>query len=126
MEIKNHIGQLMARIETSSLSEDMKARQKNLIKEYLQHCLKYVAIVIEQGIAIQEAGTATDQNTLQELADIDKSRSRVHDSLIAKINILNRICEIHEIPPLYMGSDNRREKGDFAFQTISEYFEDRL
>ena len=56
-------------------------------------------------------GGEADQETARQLVEIDNSRSRIHDSLIAQIQIVNRLFDKYGLEPLYQGGESRNEKG---------------
>jgi len=61
---------------------------------------------VKQGFAAQ-AGESQE-----ELIGIDQSRTRAHNSLISKIDIINRLCEKYGLEPVYSCPAERRAKGD--------------
>ena len=121
MSIKEHIEILSAALMSRDQESRLTAREKELINNLVKAAAKYVDIVVQQGISIQLG--EDDPSTLEHL---DSRRSRAHDSLIAQINIVNRLCTKYRVSHLYKGSDDRRSQGDFALEIISEYFRERL
>lgn len=87
----------------------------------MEQCIKYVEIVVQQGVAMY-----LDAGKLEELAEIDRRRTGIHNSLIAKIAAVNRLCEGYGVEKVYNGGDHRREKGDFAERLVAAYFADRV
>ncbi|HPR94118.1 MAG TPA: DUF3232 domain-containing protein [Syntrophomonadaceae bacterium] len=120
MSGKERIGNLLAAIGARNQDPVLAARERAVIEKLIKTAAKYIEIVANQVILIQ--GGEADARTL---ADVDTARSRTHDSLIAQINIINRLCEKYGVPYVYEGDDDRRSKGDFALQLINEYFRDR-
>jgi hypothetical protein len=99
---------------------------RNMISRFFKSCINYVDIVSVQGLAIQTAGNDISPENSQELARIDENRTRAHNSLISQIGTVNRLCQSLEVEPIYSGSENRREKGDFAPELIYSYFHARI
>lgn len=120
-----HIQLLINAIQTDS-DESLKRQKLALINKLLEAACKYITIVTQQSIQLQINQGTTDRVILEMLADMDKSRSRIHDSLIGQIAAINRLCVANGLEPIYSGSDDRREKGDFAMQLIADYFKERL
>lgn len=114
--IKEQIGELMRAIDTQGGA----TREKEVVKNLVASAAKYIDIVVRQGVTIQ---AEKDQEML---ASIDQNRSRVHDSLISQIAIVNRLCAKYGITEIYQGADERRAKGDFAMELITSYFLDRI
>jgi hypothetical protein len=60
------------------------------------------------------------------LMEADKRRRTTHNGLIANVSILNRICKMVELPPIFEGEvENRIEVAEFAAQVATEMFETR-
>ncbi|HAA09522.1 MAG: hypothetical protein ACOX6F_05985 [Syntrophomonadaceae bacterium] len=126
MSIKQRVESLIEAIESDKSEEKIKVRKKLMIKNLLESSLKYVHIVVIQGVEMQLDDGAGNRQRLQELASIDENRSRTHDSLISVLNAVNRMCAQYELAPIYQGKDNRRDIGDFALEIMEEYFRERL
>lgn len=126
MSIKQRMKILMQAIDGDTAKEAIKVRKKLMVKKLLENCLKYVDVVVVQGLELQLDDGASDQQRLQELTSIDQNRSRTHDSLISLITAVNRMCVQYEIAPIYQGGQNRRDIGDFALDIVGEYFRDRI
>jgi hypothetical protein len=124
MGIKQRVNLLIQAIETDKSEETLKTRKKQMIKNLLESSLKYVHIVVIQGVEIQVDNGDGDPQRLQELASIDQNRSRAHDSIIGVINAVNRMCVHYELAPIYQGKETRRDIGDFTLEIVSEYFAD--
>ena len=126
MSIKQRVESLIEAIESDKSEEKIKVRKKLMIKNLLESSLKYVHIVVIQGVEMQLDDGAGNRQRLQELASIDENRSRTHDSLISVLNAVNRMCAQYELAPIYQGKDNRRDIADFALEIMEEYFRERL
>lgn len=121
MNIKGHIEKLIASIEKNQQDDLLRTREINLLKNLVTTAVKYVDIVVNQGMTLQ-----SQRNDLIALEEIDTKRSRIHDSLISQISVVNRLCEKYGVATIYEGPDDRRSKGDFALQLVQSYFEDRI
>lgn len=98
------------------IQNDSDSQQKmGLVDRLVRQSIKYVEIVTEhshqlQACGIQNSGYHSDSD----LVEVDNRRSKIHDSLIALITAVNRLCEHYGIEPIYGGGDQRREMGDFV------------
>lgn len=127
MSIKHKINTLLQAIDSEiGVEEVLKNRKRNQVKKLSEIAVKYLEIVVKQGIAIQIDGSSGDRDNIEELGSIDQSRSRIHDSLIGQIAIVNRLCENYGLDQIYGGGDARRDKGDFAMELINDYFRNRI
>jgi hypothetical protein len=57
--------------------------------------------------------------------ELDFNRRTAHDAAIASVNILNRMCDKVGVEPIYSGSQDRSEIGDFCGKIVGEYFDGR-
>lgn len=85
----------------------------------------YVAIVAQMEAARLNFPGRTGADLRTAVSDADQKRHTAHDALIADVNLVNRICALYGVEPVYTGSDARREYGDFAFRLVQELFEGR-
>ena len=127
MSIKQEIGQLINAVNTEAGTDVViNKREIALIANLLESSQKYIGIVVKQGLLLQVNNGTSDRDILEELANLDKSRSRLHDSLIQQIAIVNRLCEKYGLEPIYKGGDARRDKGYFALELVNDYFRERI
>ncbi len=126
MSVKQRINTLLQVIDAEDAEESLKNRKKSIVQNLLESAVKYIEVVIKQGITIQIKEGYSDRETIEELAGIDQSRSRIHDSLIGQIAVVNRMCSQYGLAPIYQGKDTRRDKGDFALTLVTAYFTDRI
>jgi hypothetical protein len=127
MSLKQEIGLLINAVNAEAgVDEAIKKRKIVLIANLLESAQKYIGIVVKQGFLLQVHEGANGRDILEELAVLDKSRSRTHDSLIHQIAIVNRLCEKYGLEPIYKGGDARRDKGDFALELVNDYFRERI
>ena len=97
-----------------------------MIYRLLETANRYVAVVTEHTWKLQMQIWDNSVEHSQEVAEIDKKRTQVHNSLISLINSVNRLCENNSLPRLYDGEDERRQMGDFALELVETYFRDRI
>ena len=111
---------LLSRIQELILVCDSDERE--LIEDMIIKAAAYVqAVTIMETTARNYAGRSAD-DLREAVSSTDKSRHNVHNSLISAVDIVNRICAMHGRPPLYTGSELRREYGDFALALVTEVF----
>ena len=127
MGLKQEIGQLINAVNTKAGTDGViNKREIALIANLLESSQKYIGIVVKQGLLLQITNGTSDRDVLEELASLDRSRSRLHDSFIKQISITNRLCEKYGLEPIYKGGDARRDKGDFALELVNDYFRERI
>jgi hypothetical protein len=127
MSLKQEIGLLINAVNAEAgVDEVIKKREIALIANLIESSQKYIGIVVRQGLLLQVNEGSSDRDALEELANMDRSRSRIHDSLIKQIAILNRMCEKYGLQAIYKGGETRRDKGDFALELVNDYFQDRI
>jgi hypothetical protein len=127
MSFKQEIGLLINALNAEAgVNEVIKKREIALIANLIESSQKYIGIVVRQGLLLQINNGTSDRDILEELSNIDKSRSRLHDSLIKQIAIINRMSEKYGLEPIYKGGETRRDKGDFALELVNDYFQYRI
>jgi hypothetical protein len=57
--------------------------------------------------------------------ELDTGRRYAHEAAIASINMIDRICDKLGVEPVYGGSQDRTEIGDFCGKIVGEYFDGR-
>ncbi len=96
------------------------------VEELISKCARYIKTVINL-----EAARATsrcyldDEEYRQHIEGLDKTRSLTHNSLIASVNLINRLCQLYGTEAVYTGSNDRVEIADFSFRVVEEYFASR-
>jgi hypothetical protein len=101
-------------------------RKKGLVDRLVRQSIKYVEVVAEQSYQLQFFGIDGVDHSNSDLTAIDNRRSQSHNSLIAQISAVNRLCEHYGIEAIYDGDDKRRAKGDFALELVTAYFQTRV
>lgn len=107
------------------LSSLCDADAKELIENMIRNAADYVQAVIWMETAAANFAGREGDELRSAVAELDKSRSTVHNALISSVNIVNRICDMYGQPPIYFGGEERRRYGDFAMDLIEEIFENR-
>lgn len=96
------------------------------IETMIASAADYVAVVTQmEAIRLNFSGR-TGQDLRASVGSADQKRHTAHDALIADVNLVNRICSLYQMEPVYTGSDARREYGAFAFRLVQEIFESRM
>lgn len=55
----------------------------------------------------------------------DRARSMAHDVFISSVDVVNRICDKHNMPCIYTVITERRAYGDFAMELVKDIFANR-
>lgn len=108
-----------------ALSRVCDAEEREMIEEMILASAAYIAAVVKMETAALNIAGRTDANLRDTVTETDRARTIAHDKLIVAVNIVNRICAMHDLPPIYTGSTVRREYGDFALALSAEIFRDR-
>lgn len=109
--------------ENSALAQGQFRALENLIDK----AIAYVASVTRMESQVELLKFRLEgEDYRAEVQRLDRSRRLIHDSFISCLNIVNRICADREFPLLYTGSDDRYEKGDFAYLIVGEFSGSRL
>lgn len=97
------------------------------VNDIINSCSTYIEKVIQMEAAIDTDRLVMEPNEYRTYINgLDKARKIAHDGVIANFAILNRYCQLANVPPIYTGKlDNRYEVAEFAMATIKEFFEDR-
>jgi len=99
--------------------------EQELIEQMVHSAADYVRqVVIMESTAMNLAGRDNESYRNKKL-ETDKTRTQIHNGLISKVDIVNRICEMHDLPPIYDGEEHRRCYGDFAIELVGEIFTER-
>ena len=110
----------------SALTKVCDTDERELIEEMIFNAADYVQVVttMETKRANYVGRQGADLREVVTMAD--SARSKIHNSLIARVNAVNRICDAHGLPRLYNGDEQRRHYGDFAIELVNEIFTMRL
>lgn len=93
----------------------------------IESCGQYIEAVnaMEATLTVQRFRLDPDEFR-DKLSEADKRRRNIHNGLIANVTILNRICKMVGVDPIFAGDvESRLEVADFAMQVTTEMFETR-
>lgn len=109
-------------IEFSSLcsSED-----RELVEEMIHSAADYVKAVVTMETAAYNVLGLEGSHFREVRESTDRSRTIAHDDFITRVNVVNKLCAIYGVPPLYTGGAARRDYGSFALEIVSEIFINR-
>ena len=112
-------------IQLKKLSEACDSDECELIEKMVHNAADYVRqVVVMESISINLA-SRDNESYRNERLDADERRSLIHNGFIGSVNVVNRICEIHNFPPIYTYEKHRRLYGDFALEIVDEIFTNR-
>jgi hypothetical protein len=120
-KIKERINKL---IEAIKEDPDMLA----LIQEMVDSCANYVDTVVNMENAITIARFKIDDPSeyRAHVQRLDQSRRIAHNVLISNVRIVDRLCKVNKVEPVYGGHDeDRLAIAEFAKQVVDEFFEER-
>ena len=98
---------------------------REALYDMIEGCADYVSAVVKME-AYRQIPLAEGAAFREELSRRDRSRSAVHNDLIGKIRVVNRICKNLGLEPLCGDDLPRAEYGDFALKVVRDYFEHRV
>jgi len=108
-----------------ALSRVCDSEEREMIEEMIFAASDYLnAVTVMEVSALNIAGRTGDALRTT-VSETDRSRTNVHNKLIICVDAANRICGMHDLPPLYTGGSLRRNYGDFALALVREIFENR-
>ena len=97
------------------------------VESGLRNFVEYVNCVYSMETRISIARfQSNDPAEFQEIVkNLDNNRRYAHEAAIASINMIDRICDKMGVEPVYGGSQDRSDIGDFCGKIVDEYFEGR-
>ena len=99
--------------------------ERALVEEMVLNAGDYVQAVINtEAKRINYAGREGEA-LRKAFGEADSRRTIVHNSLISMVDTVNRLCQLHDLSPIYTGDNQRRHYGDFALRLVTELFEER-
>lgn len=113
------------------LAEILKSKgEDDLIKsveETIRLCGQYVFKVNNMEGAFITANLIMENREYREyINELDTDRHNTHERLIPSVKLLNNICRMVGVEPIYRGDlEERIEIGDFALDVVSELFQTR-
>lgn len=96
------------------------------VEDLIADCGRYVESVTAMEAAQAVARFRLEPKDYQALiVQLDRNRKMAHDTVIADIRLVNRLCGVYSVPPVYEGEDSRIAHAEFAAAVAGEYFKDR-
>ena len=99
--------------------------ERELIEQMIGNAADYVQTVVKMETIADNVAGRSDTELRSAVSEADHTRTIIHNSLISRVDIVNRICAAHNLPPIYTGDSQRRHYGDFALELVKEIFENR-
>lgn len=95
------------------------------IADCLQECDEYVTRVAAEEQQIQSAYFRMEADELRKyVQDIDFGRRIAHEAMMAKVNLLNRLCAKFDVRAVAdVREDDRESYAAFAKQVVDDYFD---
>ena len=100
--------------------------ERKMIEEMIISAADYVHAVTVMETKVTNYFGRSSNEKLEAVATSDSWRTGRHESLMTKVNIINRICTNHDMAPIYTGGSHRRQYGDFALRLVKEIFTGRI
>jgi hypothetical protein len=121
---ERNIMETILRQKISNLLEKLPVEDITILEEMLNNCGEYIEKVNRMGNAWTVVRYRMDTNNFQEYySSIDKSRTSIHNDLIIKVKMINRLCKIHSVESIFTGNtDERIEVAEFAMEVVTENF----
>jgi hypothetical protein len=96
------------------------------VEDFINSCGEYLKRVNDMEAAITVARFRMDpQDYRHYIVELDRNRKIAHDSLIANVRLLNKLCSLYDTDPIYTGSESRIEIADFAKSVVDEMYDTR-
>lgn len=111
--------------QLNSLVAHCDLEEREMIEEMVINAADYVQIVVEMETKAKNFAGRQGSELRDVVSTADSTRSKIHNSLIARVNAVNRICAAHGLDLIYTGDSERRHYGDFAFALSEEIFQAR-
>lgn len=108
--------------QLNSLAAHCDLEEREMIEEMVINAADYVQVVVVMETKAKNFAGRQGNEMRDAVSTSDSARSRIHNSLIARVNAVNRICTAHGLDPIYTGDSERRHYGDFAFALAEEIF----
>lgn len=119
MNLENYVNLLKAYKDGP---DDLEFIQERMIKP-----LNYVNSVVKEAIdtpALKERYWDDTSLFQYKVMQLDKARRIAHEDCISAVSQLNRLCENHNLPPIFQGDINDRYAvADFAIDVVRTFYE---
>jgi hypothetical protein len=120
-KIKDRVNALLAKIKNDP-------DQVSLVRDMIDSCANYVDTVVnmENMINIYRFRTEDPAELRVMIQRLDQTRRIVHNAVISNVRIVDRLCRINNVEPVFGGLDeDRLAVAEFAKQVVDEFFEER-
>ena len=91
----------------------------------LNNAADYVRAVTIMEVVAARIDDLDPEDFRDERASTDRARTNAHNDFIASVDVVNKICDTHNVPRLYTGGSERREYGDFAMELVADVYKNR-
>lgn len=119
---------LVAAVGAKAKSGDAAAAEDiDFISGHFSNFLAYVKAVCDSEVGIHLASGSLDGNAKQDrMSELDRMRSKNHDSAIASASAINKIAAYYGVGNIYTGDPAvRRQVAAFCMEVTSVLFENR-
>ena len=107
-----------AKVGDRDASEDL-----TYLLQVVHACCKYVDAVNAFMFSTTTARIVSVSDYRNIFEENDKRRHAAHENAIVRVNVLNRMCRVYGVSPVYLGDeDNRYQIGDFCGELVNEIF----
>jgi len=120
-KIKNKVNALLEKIKDD-------ADKTSLVRDMIDSCANYVDTVVnmENAINVYRFRVEDPSELRVMIQRLDQTRRIVHNALISNVRIVDRLCKMEGVEPIFGGSDeDRLAVAEFAKRVVDEFFEDR-
>lgn len=98
-----------------------------LLEDLIEACSNYVASVNDLEAALLSARYRMEAEEYRKyIADLENNRTRAHNALIANVKIINRLCSMNKLEPMFKCNlSNREEVAEEAIKVVDDLFSNR-
>ena len=100
----------------------------SLVRDMVDSCANYVDTVVnmENAINVYRFRVEDPSELRVMIQRLDQTRRIVHNTVISNVRIVDRLCKINGVEPVFGGLDeDRLAVAEFAKQVVDEFFEER-
>jgi len=120
-KIKNKVNALLEKIKDY-------ADKTSLVRDMVDSCANYVDTVVnmENAINVYRFRVEDPSELRVMIQRLDQTRRIVHNTVISNVRIVDRLCKINGVEPVFGGLDeDRLAIAEFAKKVVDEFFEER-
>ena len=97
--------------------------ERDLIETMVLSAADYISADANMKVKVLNYAGRTGDELREAAEQSDRDRRNAHNVLISYVNIINRICVLHDQTPIYTGpADDRRSYCKFTIQLVEEIF----